>query len=144
MADATSAQLRMMLQGYEQQLLAARRLARLRMRRRVAEGDDPSDPDPSVSRRMMVEKVARELYETLLYTGSDNPVVEEIRQELGREVGQEVQFTYPPGGRLRIVGQGPEGLEPLSDEKLRATRNALWRVTRKKVDESMLDEPPAI
>lgn len=144
MVDATSAQLRMMLQGYEQQLLAARRLTRLRMRRRLAEGDDPSDPDPSASRHMMVEKVARELYETLLYTGSDNPVVEEIRQELGREVGQEVQFTYPPGGRLRIVGQGPDGLEPLSDEKLRATRNALWRVTRKKVDESMLDEPPAI
>lgn len=93
MADATSAQLRMMLQGYEQQLLAARRLARLRMRRRVAEGDDPGDPDPSASRHIMVEKVARELYETLLYTGSDNPVVEEIRQELGREVGQEVQFT---------------------------------------------------
>ena len=59
-------------------------------------------------------------------------------------MGQEVQFTYPPGGRLRIVGQGPEGLEALSDEKLRATRNALWRVTRKKVDESMLDEPPAV
>ncbi|QCC86495.1 hypothetical protein DDIC_11540 [Desulfovibrio desulfuricans] len=143
MADATAAQLRIMLQGYEQQLLAARRLARLRMRRRTAAGEDPNDPDASVRRRLMVEKVARELYETLLYTGSDNPVVEEIRQELGNEVGQDVQFTYPPGGRLRIVGQGPDGLEPLSEEKLRASRNALWRVTRKKVDESMLDEPLA-
>ena len=143
MADVTAAQLRMMLQGYEQQLLAARRLARLRMRRRMAAGDDPNDPDPAARRHLMVEKVARELYEALLYTGSDNPVVEEIRQELGREVGQDVQFTYPPGGRLRIVGLGPEGLEPLSDEKLRASRNALWRVTRKKVDESMLDEPQA-
>ena len=143
MADATAAQLRIMLQGYEQQLLAARRLARLRARRRLAEGDTPQDPDPSINRHAMVEKVARELYEALLFTGSDNPVVEDIRQELGREVGQEVHFTYPPGGKLRIVGQGPEGLEPLSDEKLRKTRNALWRVTRKKVDESMLDEPPA-
>ena len=141
MADVTAAQLRMMLQGYEQQLLAARRLARLRMRRRMAAGDDPNDPDPAARRHLMVEKVARELYEALLYTGSDNPVVEEIRQELGREVGQDVHFTYPPGGRLRIVGLGPDGLEPLSDETLRASRNALWRVTRKKVDESMLDEP---
>jgi len=48
MADVTAAQVRMMLQGYEQQLLAARRLARLRMRRRVVAGDDPNDPDPSV------------------------------------------------------------------------------------------------
>lgn len=143
MADATATQLRMMLQGYEQQLLAARRLARLRVRRRLAEGEAPHDPDPSINRHAMVEKVARELYETLLFTGSDNPVVEDIRRELGREVGEEVHFTYPPGGKLRIVGQGPEGLEPLSEEKLRKTRNALWRVTRKKVDESMLDEPPA-
>lgn len=142
MADARMTQLRLMLQGYEQQLLAARRLARFRMRHRLAQGEDPNDPDPSIKRRLMVEKVARELYETLIYTGSDNPVVEDIRQELGREVGQEVRFTYPPGGRLRIVAQGPEGLEELSDEKRRATRNALWRITRQKISESMLDAIP--
>lgn len=38
MADTTTAQMRIMLQGYEQQLLAARRLARFRVRRRLAEG----------------------------------------------------------------------------------------------------------
>jgi hypothetical protein len=142
MADATSTQLRMMLQGYEQQLLAARRLARFRVRRRIAQGEDPNDPDPSVKRHSMVEQVARELYETLIYTGSDNPVVEDIRQELGREVGREVEFTYLPGGRLRVVGKGSEGLEPLSEEASREVRNALWRITRQKVEESMLDEPP--
>ena len=63
MADVTAAQVRMMLQGYEQQLLAARRLARLRMRRRMAAGDDPNDPDPAARRHLMVEKVARELYD---------------------------------------------------------------------------------
>ena len=143
MADATSAQLRMMLQGYEQQLLAARRLARFRVRRKLAEGLDPAEPDPSVKRRAFVENVARELYETLIYTGSDNPVVEDIRRELGREVGQEVGFTYLPGGRLQIVGLTPDGMEPLSEEKQRSTRHALWRITRQKVDQSMLDEPPA-
>ena len=143
MADATMARMRIMLQGYEQQLLAARRLARFRVNRRLAAGEEPNDPDPSVNRRIRVEKVARELYETLIYTGSDNPVVEDIRQELGKEVGQEVQFTYPPGGRLRIVGQGPDGLEALPEDKLRASRNALWRITRQKISESMLDTPPA-
>lgn len=141
MADATMARMRIMLQGYEQQLLAARRLARFKVRRRLAEGEDPNDPDPSIKRREMVEKVARELYDTLIYTGSDNPVVEEIRQELGREAGQEVQFTYPPGGRLHIVGQGPDGLQALPEDKLRALRNALWRITRQKISESMLDTP---
>ena len=81
MADANSAKLRIMLQGYEQQLLAARRLARFRVRMRLAHGDAPDDPDPAAHRHACVEKVARELYETLLFTGSDNPVVEDIRQQ---------------------------------------------------------------
>ncbi len=141
MADATMARMRIMLQGYEQQLLAARRLARFRVNRRLAAGEDPNDPDPSVNRRAMVEKVFNDTEDTEIYTGSDNPVVEDIRKELGKEVGQEVQFTYPPGGRLRIVGQGPDGLEALPADKLRASRNALWRITRQKISESMLDTP---
>ena len=82
MADTTTAQMRIMLQGYEQQLLAARRLARFRVRRRLAEGLEPQDPDPSVKRRAYVEKVAQELFDSLIFTGSDNPVVEEIRREM--------------------------------------------------------------
>ena len=72
MADTTTAQMRIMLQGYEQQLLAARRLARFRVRRRLAEGLEPQDPDPSVKRRAYVEKVAQELFDSLIFTGSDN------------------------------------------------------------------------
>ncbi|MEG6503324.1 MULTISPECIES: DVU0524 family FlgM-associated protein [unclassified Desulfovibrio] len=142
MPDANSAKLRMMLQGYEQQLLAARRLARFRVRRRLAQGEDPNDPDPVAHRKACVEKVARELYETLIFTGSDNPVVENIRKELGKEVGQEVVFTYPPGQRLHIVGEGPDGMEPLSEDVQRTTRHALWRIIREQVDKSMLEEPP--
>ena len=141
MADANSAKLRMMLQGYEQQLLAARRLARFRVRMRLAHGDAPDDPDPAANRHACVEKVARELYETLLFTGSDNPVVEDIRQALGEEVGQQVRFTYPPGQRLHIVGEGPDGMQPLTEDLQRMTRHALWRITRDKVDKSMLEEP---
>lgn len=141
MADVISTRLRMMLQGYEQQLLAARRLAHFRVRRRVAKGENPDDPDPSIKRRSTVEQVARELYESLLYTGCDNPVIDEIRQELSREVGQDVVFSYLPGSRLHMVGKDTEGLRPLNGETLRAARNALWRITRKKVEESMLDKP---
>ena len=106
MPDTTTARLRIMLQGYEQQLLAARRLARFRVRRRLAAGEDPREPDPLPKRHATVEQVARELYDMLLYTGSDNPVVEDIRQELSQELGREVHFTYPPDGSLCILGQG--------------------------------------
>ncbi len=81
------------------------------------------------------------MYYSLIFSGSDNPVVEEIRRELGRAVGRDVQFTYPPGGRLNIVGDGPAGPRPLSEEEQRRTRHALWRITRQKVDQSMLEKP---
>ena len=141
MADMHTLQMRIMLQCYEQQLLAARRLARFRVKRRLAEGLKPQDPDPSVNRRAFVEKVARELYDTLIFTGSSNPVVEEIRAELSRAVGLEVEFTYPPGARLRIVAIGPDGQRPLGAEEERRARHALWRITRQKVDQSKLERP---
>ena len=141
MPDMHTLQMRIMLQSYEQQLLAARRLARFRVKRRLAEGEKPQDPDPSVNRRVFVEKVARELYDTLIFTGSSNPVVEEIRAELSQAIGLEVSFTYPPGARLRIVASGPDGQRPLSAEEERRARHALWRITRQKVDQSMLERP---
>ena len=75
MEETMNPQLRSMIRGYEQQLLSARRLARLRVKMRLAEGESPHDPDPEIKRRAYVEKVARELYESLIYTGSDNPMV---------------------------------------------------------------------
>jgi hypothetical protein len=129
-----------MLQGYEQQLLTARRLVKFHVRHRLAAGLDPQDPDPDVNRRRMVEKIAKELYETVVFTGSDNPVVEEIRRELGKNFGQEVLFTYPPGGTLCMVARTADGSRPLTEEEQRRMRPVLWRLTRQKVDESTLDK----
>ncbi len=138
MDEQGSLQKRMMLQGYEQQLLAARRLARFRVRRRVAMGLIPDDPDPSIKRNDFVEKVARELYESLIFTGSDNPIVEDIRREISDRLGFAVRFTYPPGKRLQIMGETEDGLRPLTEEEDRIAHGALLKVTRGKVDGSML------
>ncbi|MDR3358548.1 MAG: hypothetical protein LBN96_06830 [Desulfovibrio sp.] len=142
MAATSTARLRTMLQRYEQQLLSARRLARLRVRRRLAEGLDPEAPDPSITRRLFVEKTARELYETLVFTGGENPVIEDIRAEFGKLLGRSVRFVYPPGERLSIVIEGAYGLEPLSEVEQRRTRHLLWQVTRRLVERSMLCTPP--
>ena len=138
MAEPITLQIRMMLQGYEQQLLAARRLARFRVRRRAAMSLITDDPDPAIRRNDFVEKVARELYESLVFTGSDNPVVEDIRREISDRLGFSVRFTYPPGKRLRIMGETEDGLRPLTEEEDRIARAALWKITRGKVDGSML------
>ena len=141
MDNANNLRLRLMMQGYEHQLLAARRLARFRVKRRLALGENPDDPDPAIKRREFVEKVAQELYDSLIFTGSENPVVEEIRQELGKVVGHEVLFTYPPGSKLKILAVGPNGPTPFTEAAERKVRYALWRITRQKVDGSMLDKP---
>ena len=129
-----------MLQGYEQQLLTARRLAKFRAKCRVINGESRDDPDPQIKRRTYVEKVAREVYESLIYTGSTNPIIEEIRAELSSQIGAELQFTYPPGKRLRIVKVTPTGQVALSAEEQQKVRLLFFRVTREKINASMLDE----
>lgn len=135
---AALAQLRHMLQQYETQLMAARRLARYRRARRLAEGDEPAT-DPRVRRRAIVERVAQELYESILFTGTENPVVDVIRKRLGDTVGGGVRFTYPPGEeKVRIMREDEAGLRPLTeDERLRAL-HYLWGITLKAVDESTI------
>jgi hypothetical protein len=139
MSETSTARLRIMLQGYEQQMLAARRLARLRVNLRMHEGLKPEDPDPAIKRRLFVEKTARELYETLVFTGGSEPVVESVKAEFGKLFGRRVQFTYPPGERLKIVAEGENGLEPLSEDEQCVTRHLLRQVIRQLVERSMLD-----
>ena len=134
------AQKRVMLQGYEQQLLAARRLARFRVRRRLAEGESPEDPDPAIKRREFVQKVARELHDMLIYTGSENPIMEEIRSELSRSLGYEVRFTYPPGEKLRIVRVMPNGTITLTEKENQNIIANLMPLILNKVSGSMLNK----
>ena len=137
---ATDMQIRAMLRKYEVQLLAARRLARFRRAQRLAEDEAPLTPAELDARhKAMVERVAHELYESIVMTGSDNPVVDTIRERLGEQVGGEVRFTYPPGEeRVKIVREGPEGASLASVEDQAKALQELWPVTLQAVKESML------
>ena len=131
--------LRLMLREYETQLLAARRLARYRRARRLAEGEEEPRIDPEVRRRAMVERVARELYEMIIFTGSDNPVVEKIRERLTPIMGGKVRFTYPPGSdKLALVREDQQGPTAMSAEEEQRAMQALWHLTLRAVDESMV------
>lgn len=143
MGDIQNRQMRAMLNCYEQQLLAARRLARFRVKKRLEEGLRPHDPDPAPQREAFVRNVAREFYDTLFFTGNANPVVEEIRQALGAKIGKEVEFHYPPGEYLQIMVRDAEGLRPLPPEEKQKAHDELWRITRQKVDCHMLNKRPA-
>jgi len=130
--------MRNMLRQYERQLLNARRLARYRMALRLARGDADL-PDPEETRRRLVEKVAKELYEHLIFTGSDNPVAESIRKELSVSAGTPLHFQYTPGeAALQLIREGDSGPEAVSPHEKALLLEALWRITLSKVDATML------
>ena len=121
---------------YDRQLVTARRLARLKAELR---DQMPVSISAETKRRAMVEHVARELLDNLLFTGSDNPVVREVRQELNRTLHGEYSFRYPPGEvDVRIFREEPEGSRELTSEERKNILAALWEITLSKVDATML------
>ena len=127
---------RNMLLQYDRQLVTARRLARLKaeLRERM-----PAAVPTETKRRVMVEHVARELLDNLLFTGSDNPVVREVRQELNRTLHGEYSFRYPPGEvDVRIFREEPDGSRELTSEERKHILAALWEITLAKVDATIL------
>ena len=127
---------RNMLLQYDRQLVTARRLARLKAELRARM---PAAVPTETKRRVMVEHVARELLDNLLFTGSDNPVVREVRQELNRTLHGEYSFRYPPGEvDVRIFREEPDGSRELTSEERKHILAALWEITLAKVDATML------
>lgn len=141
MIENSPLQKRKVLKSYEQQLMMARRLARLKVKMRLAEGLMPEDPDPSIRRQGFVKAVARELFDSMIFTGNENPVVEEIRRELSRALKKEVEFAYPAGGRLCIVAREATGPRSLTASEQLVARGILENITSDKVEKSMLDKP---
>ncbi len=126
-----------MLLQYGRQLVAARRLARYeQMIGRQTVGPE----EAAVQRRAMVERIAREIMENLIFSGSDNPVVREVQETLNRETGSEHIFRYPPGGLdMQVFRVTPEGAEEeLGPGDRQALMARLWDVTLRTVDATML------
>lgn len=130
---------RLMLHSYEQQLLTARRLAKHKVRMRLAEGLEPDDPDPAPRRMAFSSRISQELYDSLLFYPNANPVVEEIREELSQELGRRIEFTYPPGGTLRLAVRDENGLRHLNTEEQTRARLILRRLTQDKVTKGLVE-----
>lgn len=136
--DTSSFYMRNMLHEYGRQLVTSRRLARYHQVLRASAGAEP-DMSPETRRRIMVERVSKELFENLLFTGSDNPVVDDVRRELERTLGEGIAFRYPPGRLdLSISRDGPSGpVEVSSDEKVKILAQ-VWKIILSRVDATML------
>lgn len=106
-----------MLLQYGRQLTTARRLARHREAMRLA-GVFTPDPAPEEKRRLMVRRVTSEIVENLFLTGSDNPVVTQVKERLNEALGEEILFRFPPPGNWICSCTG---------EASTARRNLIWK-----------------
>lgn len=142
MTDANHLHMRHVVRGYETQLLAARRLARLRASRRAAAEEQPDPEAIARKQQEFIHKVAKEMYTTLLYTGTENPVAEQIRQTLGDLLGQEVRFVYPPGKTLHLLLHDDAAQTQLQPVKA-AMLTDLWQATMLVIGRSLRDAAPS-
>ena len=87
----------------------------------------------------MVERVAREIMENLIFSGSDNPTVQDVKERLTRELGEELIFRYPPADQDFKIFRIKDGEErELSEAEKQRAMARLWQVTLRAVDETML------
>ena len=137
---ANPALLRNMLRTYGKQITTSRRLARYRRTLRAAGADDQVNISREARRRELVHKVAAEIVESLIVTGSENPVVTEIKKELEAAFRTKFSFVYPPEDQdlqiFKILGHN-EAEEITGPERVRVLES-LWNIALEKVDETML------
>ena len=129
---------RQMLLQYGRQLVAARRLARYDQLLGRGQHRDDSE-SAAVKRRAMIERISREVMENLIFSGSDNPIVKEVKERLTKAIGEELVFRYPPADQDFKIFRQVEGEEKeVAGAEKQRIMGQLWDVTLRTVDETML------
>jgi len=124
---------------YDQHQDTGRRIARFKKYMdRAGQGDSVSI-SREAKRRQLVEKVAGEIVDNLIGSDSSNPVVNDIKQQLTKEFGQDLVFRYPSdGGGLQILKKTDQGVAELTNGEKDAFMRRLWEVSLSRVNETML------
>ncbi len=136
---ASPLQVRNMLRTYGRQLTRARRLARFRHSLALAGAEDEVAVSKEAKRRSLVERISREIVENLLVSGTENPVVLEIKEQLDAEFNQKFAFQYPPSELdMRIFMETEDGPGEVSAGEKNRILSRLWEITLEKVDGTML------
>lgn len=137
---ANPALLRNMLRTYGRQITTSRRLARYRRTLQAAGTQDQVEISREAKRRELVHKVTAEIVESLIVTGSENPVVADIKKDLEAAFRTKFHFAYPPEDQdlqiFKVLGAN-EAVEVTGPERVRVLET-LWRIALEKVDETML------
>lgn len=128
------------LRTYDQQLDAGRRISRLKKFMSQRDAADSVSISQEAKRRLLVERVTREIVDNLVGSSSTNPVVQEIRHALDEEFGPGLMFRYPPDGdELEILRKDENGTpRAITNGEKDRFMQRLWQITYHKVDATML------
>ncbi|NDY57535.1 hypothetical protein G3N56_12405 [Desulfovibrio sulfodismutans] len=137
---ATAYDVRNMLRTYGKQATTARRLARYRRMLRATGAEDEATISREAKRRELVERVTAEIMENLIVTGSENPVVADIKEQIEEDFGERFLYAYPPEEQdLQIfVLREDAPPEELTGDNRTIFLQKLWEVALVKVDDTML------
>lgn len=98
-----------------------------------------SDLSADMKRKIIVERVAREIFETLLFTENSTPIVEDVRQTLNQSFGEELGFYYDPDNlELLVVRETVNGEEELTPARRARVLDKAWELSMEKVESSLL------
>ena len=129
---------RNMLHNYDKQLIAARRLNRYLQALR-GDAEDAQKIPADVKRRVLIERVAHEVMENLVFSGSDNPIVQDVKTALEHELGERFSFKFPAEDlSFQVYRETESGSEKVEAEERIHILDRLWSITLDKVDQTML------
>ena len=136
--DTTSYYTRHMLLQYGRQLISSRKL--VRYQQLLSQGEERRMlPPPETQRNLMVDRISREVVDNLIFAGSENPVVLEVKERLNTEMGEKYLFQYPPGEiDFKVFRKKDEDLEEVRGDQKHIVMGKLLDIARQTVAETML------
>ncbi len=88
--------------------------------------------------KLLVEKVAKELYQNLLFTKSQNITIKQIKDELNEIFDKKITFKYQAlTNKISVYEESEQGILELHNEEKDIILNKLWQITLIKVSDTM-------
>ncbi len=132
--------LKNMMRSYDRQIDNGQRLERIKKYLTPLTGESRgTDRFEQDKRERLVQQISREILDNLLGSGSTNPIVQEIKDELDREFPDGIFFSYGISDNelkiMRVTGNRTITLPPEDRDKV---MERVKEITRKKVDRTII------
>jgi hypothetical protein len=132
--------LRNMMRSYDRQIGNGQRIERIKKYLGpLTEESQGTDTFGHDKRERLIQQISREIMDNLLGSGSTNPVVQEIKEELDREFPEGLFFSYGISDNelkiMRVTGNKTITLPPEDRDKV---MERVREITREKVDRTII------